>query len=191
MHWLSVINNFLQIDRPDICLDENINIDTLHKCTRNHHATQYFQVRQYIATGSKHLEQLWEHSWHTYATLYFAIHEIQTIPQFHQIIFYRRYVDDCLIIWVPTSTNPIEDHKSYNSFISLMNKFGTLKWNAESRKLSTTFLDLTISINLHTRSIDTTLFENQWILIFTYHHTAHTPRDHLRYDSTNTTIPPH
>ena len=71
------------------------------------------------------------------------------------------YIDDCFIIWVPTSTNPIEDHKSYNSFISLMNKFGTLKWNAESRKLSTTFLDLTISINLHTRSIDTTLFENQ------------------------------
>ena len=52
------------------------------------------------------------------------------------------YIDDCFIIWVPTSTNPIEDHKSYNSFISLMNKFGTLKWNAESRKLSTTFLDL-------------------------------------------------
>ena len=140
MHF-SVINKFLRIDRPDICLNEDINIDALMNALEiimRHNIFKFGDTYWLQTSGTA----MGTPPAPTYSTLYFAIHETKIIPTFPQISFYRRYIDDCFIIWVPTSTNPIEDHKSYNSFISLMNKFGTLKWNAESRKLSTTFLDL-------------------------------------------------
>ena len=174
-HAISVINNFLRFDRPDICLNEDINIDALM------HSLEIIMRHNIFKFGNTYWLQtsgtaMGTPPAPTYATLYFAIHEIQTIPMFPQISFYRRYIDDCFIIWVPTSTSNIEDNKTHNSFLNSMNTFGILKWNAEPRQLSTTFLDLTISINKHTRSIDTTLFEkslNPYLYI--PQHSAHPP----------------
>ena len=97
-------------------------------------------------------------------------------PNFSTNNFLQKIYWWLFIIWVPTSTNQIEDQKSYNLFISLMISFDTLKWKSEPRKLSTTFLDLTISINQHTRSIDTTLFEKSMSpYLYIPPHSAHPP----------------
>ena len=60
-----------------------------------------------------------------------------------------------------------------------MNTYGTLKWNAEPRSLSTTFLDLTISINHQTSSIDTTPYEKSMNpYLYIPQHSAHPPGVH-------------
>ena len=94
-HALSVINKFLRIDRPDICLNENINIDALISALEiiMWHNIFKFRNTYWIQTSGT---AMGTPPAQTYATLYFAIHKIQTIPTFQQITFYRRYIDDCL-----------------------------------------------------------------------------------------------
>jgi hypothetical protein len=101
-HALSEINKFLRTDRPDICLNEDINIDALMN------ALEIIMRHNIFKFGDTYLLQtsgtaMGTPPAPTYSTLYFAIHETKIIPTFPQISFYRRYIDDCFIIWVPTS----------------------------------------------------------------------------------------
>jgi hypothetical protein len=80
-----------------------------------------------------------------YATLYFAAFEESLRQRYPEIHFYRRYIDDVFIIWVPLGTE-IHDSNRYRSFQQEFNSFGKLKWEFSDRSTVTNFLDLTITI---------------------------------------------
>jgi hypothetical protein len=77
-----------------------------------------------------------------YSILSFGHHEnitvLQNFPS--NILFYRRYIDDILGIWIDSTPGKWEE------FISQLNTFGNLRWNVENLSHQTTFLDLEISI---------------------------------------------
>ena len=90
----------------------------------------------------------------TYATIYFAIHEMATIPQFPNITFYTRYIDDGLLVWTPSST------KSPKDFLSAINNYGTLRWTMETPSTTADFLDVTLTLKhdkLHTKIFEKAL----------------------------------
>jgi hypothetical protein len=79
-----------------------------------------------------------------YATIYFSAFEDHLRSNFPEMIFYKRYIDDVLIIWQPTDYN---DTQRYKNFQDDFNNFGKLRWIFTSRDKETNFLDLTITIN--------------------------------------------
>jgi hypothetical protein len=79
-----------------------------------------------------------------YATLYFAIHEAAIQQNYSEIIFYKRYIDDVIGIWIP---NHIEDTTRWQSFKESMDRFGKLRWEFSDRQSTVNFLDLTLTIN--------------------------------------------
>ena len=77
-----------------------------------------------------------------YAALYYALHEEELlIPKYQdQMLYFRRYVDDILIIW---------DEKGKFSLEELNKdlKFGLLNWETAKPEYSMDFLHLTNSID--------------------------------------------
>jgi hypothetical protein len=92
-----------------------------------------------------------------YATLYFAAFEDNLVKEYPEIIFYRRYIDDVFIIWVPRH-NPEMDLIQYNNFRQALNSFGKLRWEFSTRSNTANFLDLTITLNSDGK-ISTKIFE--------------------------------
>jgi len=78
-----------------------------------------------------------------YATIYFAIHEIETLtPNFGQNLFFiKRYIDDLIGIWV--ARNP---SITWEGFSTSLNSFGLLRWDIDEPSSSIDYLDLTITI---------------------------------------------
>jgi len=60
-----------------------------------------------------------------YATLYFAIRELEIIPVFPEINYYTRYIDDGLCIWDPLDDQVNNNNNQLQEFKNLMNNFGT------------------------------------------------------------------
>jgi hypothetical protein len=83
-----------------------------------------------------------------YATITFSNHEHKEIlPHFsHQILYYRRYIDDIFGIWIP-STDIIGLDATWNSFKERLNNWGSLKWVIDNPSTQVHFLDLNITIN--------------------------------------------
>jgi len=95
-----------------------------------------------------------------YATLYFAIQELEIIPLFPEIKYYTRYIDDGLCIWDSLDDQVDNDNNRLQEFKTLMNNFGTdhafftthpehkpLQWTFEDCCTEAVFLDLRISLN--------------------------------------------
>ena len=80
-----------------------------------------------------------------YATLYFAIHEAIVLPQFPQLLFYKRYIDDALGIWIP-KFDLIEDAADFTQLQMMFDTYGKLCWEFEALSTSTHFLDINIHI---------------------------------------------
>ena len=78
-----------------------------------------------------------------YATIYFAIHEIETlVPTFGQNLFFvKRYIDDLIGIWVVNDPSI-----TWEDFGSSLNSFGLLRWDIDEPSNSVDYLDLTITI---------------------------------------------
>ena len=78
-----------------------------------------------------------------YATIYCAKHEEDTIiPKYnHQMIYFRRFIDDIFIIWLPGRLS----HMDLQSDLS----FGKLRWLVTPPAKKVDFLDVTIRINLY------------------------------------------
>ena len=79
-----------------------------------------------------------------WATLYYAYHEVHTLlPNHgHNLLYFIRYIDDILGIWTGNLTT------DWKAFSEDVNQFGILKWDITETtpSLSTTFLDMTLSI---------------------------------------------
>jgi hypothetical protein len=81
-----------------------------------------------------------------YATLYFGIHEQETIlcKYGRFFLFYKRYIDDVLGIWHCANENL--DRRMWKSFQEDLDKFGQLRWEVSQRSDTAIFLDLQLTI---------------------------------------------
>jgi hypothetical protein len=81
-----------------------------------------------------------------YSILTFGYYEnTKILPYFHNnLLYYRRYIDDIFGIW--TDTNHPQTTHNWSNFKDQLNQYGYLRWNVENLTTTTTFLDLTITI---------------------------------------------
>jgi hypothetical protein len=80
-----------------------------------------------------------------YAMVPFGYHENTTIliTFCPNLLYYRRYIDDVLGIWVPS---PHYNIVTWNMFKQQLNNWGSLKWVIEELSVKTHFLDSNIQI---------------------------------------------
>jgi hypothetical protein len=91
-----------------------------------------------------------------YATVTFGQYENSLILQKYrrQLLYYRRYIDDIIGIWLPDNNN---DSSTWQGFKEDLNNWGTLKWKIENPSRKTVFLDL--EINLQGNTIATRTYQ--------------------------------
>jgi len=150
-HALSVITRHLRSTVVDINVDALL--EGLSIVMRNNifqFGTTYWLQNTGTAMGTPPAPM--------YATLYFAIHEIATIPCFPELICYGRYIDDGFGIWVPTKSNSKNDDVRKKQFQDTISNFGILEWEFSEHKRTATFLDITIVIR-DSGSLHTSLYE--------------------------------
>jgi hypothetical protein len=109
-----------------------------------------------------------------YATLYFAIHKLETVPFFEASLpSYSRYIDDVLGVWIH-DPDPGIDRQNYLSFQACMNSFGNLTWEFTPLQKEILFMDLTLRVT--PQGIRTSLFEKKLNLyLYIPPHSAHAP----------------
>jgi hypothetical protein len=112
-----------------------------------------------------------------YATLYFAIHEARVLPLFPEIPLYCRYIDDGFGLWCPLPHSTMDDDTTrWNLFQKTMNTYGDLTWEFPERGCTTPFLDLTVSIDPVTCTVNFALYEKALNLyLYLPAHSAHPP----------------
>lgn len=88
-----------------------------------------------------------------WATIYFSIHEMNTlIPRYqHCLPTFNRFIDDIFGVWTGTAAE-------FEQFKVDTDDFGILTWDFEEPTTSVNFLDLTITIN-HRRRITTKTYQ--------------------------------
>ena len=103
-----------------------------------------------------------------YATIYYGIHEDYLLHTYcPELFFYKRFIDDVIGIWVPSSA------ECWHSFIADLS-YGNLTWDVSQLSSQVHFMDLTIT--LQHQSISTTLFEKELNLyLYIPPHSAHPP----------------
>ena len=74
-----------------------------------------------------------------YATLYFALHEMEVIAKFPRLLFYRRLIDDGL------GVGQGEEDSTFADFQTAINNYGKLTWEFSSLSKEVNYLDLTIN----------------------------------------------
>jgi hypothetical protein len=81
-----------------------------------------------------------------HATISYGIYERNKIlPAYRNfLLFYKRFIDDVLGIWIPSTDGTDDDH--WEKFKLAMNGWGKLKWVISERSKKADFLDLTISL---------------------------------------------
>ena len=107
-----------------------------------------------------------------YSTLYFGYYERKILqPKYKDnLLFYKRQIDDILIIWKPTSTNNIE----WPAFVSDLNNCSSLKWETEKLGLKTNFLDITITFDPKLNKLKYTTYQKPSnLFLYIPPHSAH------------------
>jgi len=81
----------------------------------------------------------------SYATITYGQYiNITILPYFQDnLLYYHRYIDDILGIWLPPTKNP---RHIWNEFKLKLNSWGKLEWQIEEPSSITTFLDLNVTI---------------------------------------------
>jgi hypothetical protein len=106
-----------------------------------------------------------------YATIYFAIHEIETLtPNFGQNLFFiKRYIDDLIGIWIARDPSI-----TLEGFSASLNSFRLLRWDIDEPSSSIDYLDLTITIK--DRRIITRTYQKEMNLYqYLPPHSSHPP----------------
>jgi hypothetical protein len=170
-HALAVIETFL-VSSP-IPEMEQVNVKALVKALKiimNHNVFRFGDTYWAQLTGTAMGTPpacMW-------ATLYFAIHEGNVIPQFADVLeFYRRFIDDGFGLWKPLS-DPSADAARWSDFQKAFSTYGKLSWDFSTRSSSVDFLDLTVTIT--NGRIETCLYEKALNLyLYLPPHSAHPP----------------
>ena len=104
-----------------------------------------------------------------YATMYFALHESIIMPNYaSNLLYYRRFIDDGLGIWLNTND------QTFEQFQTDMNQFGRLRWEFSTLQTTADFLDVHLEIqNLRI----TTCMHEKALNLYLYlpPHSAHPP----------------
>jgi hypothetical protein len=81
-----------------------------------------------------------------YATITYGVHELlRILTEFKDnLIFYKRYIDDIIGIWIPILGT--DDEVRWSNFKTLLDGFGNLKWKVDDRTFKVTFLDLNLEL---------------------------------------------
>ena len=123
----------------------------------------------------------------SYAMLYFGIHEERIIPQFEELEYYTRYIDDTLNVWEPPNNDDTVNMKRIDDFMKAMNSYGNnhpffiqnpslkpLQWTKTDICKKVAFLDLDITfINA---SFHIKIFEKELNLhLYIPPHSCHAP----------------
>ena len=174
-HALDEIEQFLRHTNPLICVVENISVDAIiaaMKIIMYHNVFKFGNTCWVQLTGTA----MGTPPAPMYATLYFAIHEYNVIPDTVCLPFYRRYIDDGIGIWDPPITfddSTIEAH--WQQFVSDINHFGKLQWTFSLHTTTIDFLDVTVTLR-HNMPIRTRLYEKALNLyLYLPPHTCHPP----------------
>ena len=91
-----------------------------------------------------------------YATLCFAPHEDDCVDSCSNVFYYRRFIDDVIGLWTPSS-DPATDAQQWTSFQRRLNEWNGLIWDFTPRSNELIFMDLTLSIR--DGRITTSLYE--------------------------------
>ena len=85
-----------------------------------------------------------------YANLYVGFLEISGLYNkfTNNLLFYKRFIDDGFGIWIDQPTG-----WTFNDFMQHFNQWGSLRWTTDGLTNSVVFLDLTITIQPHTRKL--------------------------------------
>ena len=99
-----------------------------------------------------------------YATITYGHHEHKFVPRHPNLLFYRRYIDDIIGIWLPDPDEQTNRLK-WNSLCDDINGYHDLKWEIEEPTTSVTFMDLTLTVdngaintNLHEKDLNLYLY---------------------------------
>ena len=94
-----------------------------------------------------------------WATLYYALNEDRFLPKYGDLLFYKRFIDDVIGIWIDTDENKAQ----WNELAADLNSdlFG-LEWIVSPLSKKVDFMDLTLSIA--GQNIHTTLYEKPFNL---------------------------
>jgi hypothetical protein len=113
-----------------------------------------------------------------WATIYYAIHENRVLPRWTpQVLFYRRFIDDIIGIWICTNC-PEQNNTLWEQFKEEMQQWYGLEWEFSQLSRSCNFMDLTLTISGGT--IQSTLFEKeQNLYLYLPPHSSH-PRGPLQ-----------
>jgi len=107
------------------------------------------------------------------AIIFFAIHEDFLMNKWKSIIFWLRFIDDVLGIWIPHPTR-ITDDQNWKNFQEDMNKFHGLPWEFVPRTSQVEFMDLVVRIEGDRLLTD--LYEKPMALyLYIPPHSAHAP----------------
>ena len=104
-----------------------------------------------------------------YAGLYYGYHELHDIiPRFkHNLLYFKRFVDDMLGIWIGT------DDEEWEAFKTAL-PFGSLKWETSDLSSSAIFLDLKLEI-VDRRIITKTYEKPMNLFLYIPPSSAHSP----------------
>ena len=81
-----------------------------------------------------------------WATIFFGIHEEAVLAQFgDRLQLYCHFIDYILGIWL-VNLDPVEDHRKWTAFKSLMQDYYGLERIFEERSNMVNYMDMTISI---------------------------------------------
>jgi hypothetical protein len=89
-----------------------------------------------------------------YATLYYALHERQSILRSHghQLLYFKRFIDDIFGIWIGGDT------PAWTQFQNDLS-FGSLRWETTKLSSSVVFLDLEISLDPDNQCLTTRTYQ--------------------------------
>ncbi len=107
-----------------------------------------------------------------WATIYFAIHENNVLPNWtSQILFYRRFIDDIFGIWVCNESTE-RNAALWTQFTHDMQQWHGLEWEFSPLSQSCQYMDLTLTLS--GRTIHSTLFEKaQNLYLYLPPHSSH------------------
>ena len=111
-----------------------------------------------------------------WATIFYSLHEQTFVPQWEKhLIFYKRFIDDILGIWLP-HPHPKTDALLWSQFMHSLQLWHDLEWTLSSQSQTCNFMDLHLTSS-PTGKIETNLFEKSQNL-YLYIPPGYSPKRH-------------
>lgn len=120
-----------------------------------------------------------------WATLYYCIFELEIIPLFPELGYYKRYIDDSLGLWTPLHENDLQRREEFRKIVSTFGEkekffqdnssLKPLQWEVEDFSNTAIFLDLNIHLDIH-GICHTSIYEKSLNLyLYIPPHSCHAP----------------